>query len=185
MRPAMATIDEEIRSKIEALTGDLTSLIKQAALEAVRSALGGGKAPAAVAKPAAKPMPPAKPAVQAKPAVTTAKKPAPSAAAAPKAKAATPPTPAKKPVKAAPAPKASPAKKPALKLGAKRPPAELARLVERLGEYIKANPGLGMEAIGKSMGTPTSELTLPIKKLLAAKSIRFEGWKRGTKYFPA
>jgi predicted transcriptional regulator len=68
--------------------------------------------------------------------------------------------------------------------GEKRPPAELAKLTERLGEYIKSNPGRRMEAIGKAIGMPTRELNLPIKKLLAAKKIRSEGHKRATEYFP-
>ena len=42
-----------------------------------------------------------------------------------------------------------------------------------------------MEAIGKALGTPTKDLNLPVKKLLAAKKIRVEGQKRATEYFPA
>jgi len=41
-----------------------------------------------------------------------------------------------------------------------------------------------MEAISKALGTTTSDLTLPVKKLLAAKRVRFEGVKRATRYFP-
>jgi hypothetical protein len=167
----MPNIQDEIRSKTEAFANDIAGLVRRAALEAVATALGRGpvSAPARAARPAAPVKAPA---------------PAPKAAR-PKAA-----PPAKKPAaKAAPAPKAAPAKKaaaaPKRPLGAKRPPAEIAKLTGRLGDYIKANPGLGMEAIGKSLATPTSELTLPIKKLLAAKKIRFEGHKRATKYFPA
>jgi hypothetical protein len=69
--------------------------------------------------------------------------------------------------------------------GEKRPPAELAKLTDRLADYIKANPGHRMEAIGKALGMPTRELNLPIKKLLAAKRIRSEGRKRATEYFSA
>jgi predicted transcriptional regulator len=61
---------------------------------------------------------------------------------------------------------------------------ELARLTEKLGDYIKSNPGLRMEAIAKALATPTRELNLPIKKLLAAKKIRSTGQKRATEYFP-
>jgi len=32
-----------------------------------------------------------------------------------------------------------------------------------------------MEAIGKVFGTPTKDLTLPVKKILAAKKIRVRG----------
>jgi hypothetical protein len=41
-----------------------------------------------------------------------------------------------------------------------------------------------MEVITKALGTPTRDLNLPIKKLLAAKKIRAEGHKRATEYFP-
>jgi hypothetical protein len=41
-----------------------------------------------------------------------------------------------------------------------------------------------MEAIGKALGTPTRELNLPIKKLLAGKKIRSQGHKRATEYYP-
>jgi hypothetical protein len=85
-------------------------------------------------------------------------------------------------VSRAPARRGASAARPA---GAKRPPAELAKLTDRLGDYIRSNPGQRMEAIGKAMGKPTRELNLPIKKLLAAKKIRSEGHKRATEYFPS
>ncbi len=69
--------------------------------------------------------------------------------------------------------------------GEKRPPGELAKLVEKLGDYIKGHPGQRMEQIGKALGTPTKDLTLPVKKLLSAKKIRTQGEKRATEYFPA
>ncbi len=68
--------------------------------------------------------------------------------------------------------------------GEKRPPEELARLTERLGDYIESHPGLRMEAIGKALGQPTRDLNLPIKKLMAAHRIRSEGQKRATEYYP-
>jgi len=193
IQTAMATHDE-IRSRIEAFASDISALVQQSALEAVRAALGEGLAatpvksagrPAATAKSAA-PKKAATPAKKAPPAKKAAPAPAPKAASAAKVTVSA----AKKPAKAAPAVKAPVAagkKSPVEKrpLGAKRPPAELAKLVEKLGEYIRANPGLGMEAIGKALSTPTSDLTLPVKKLLAAKRIRFEGQKRATKYFAA
>ena len=104
---------------------------------------------------------------------------APAAEPAPAAKAAS---------KAAPAPKAPVSKQaaaPKRVSGEKRPPAELAKLTEKLGEYIKAHPGLRIEPIGKALSTPTKELNLPIKKLLAAKTIRSVGQKRATEYFSA
>jgi hypothetical protein len=163
----MSNLDEEIRAKTEAFANDLASLVRRAALEAVASVLGGGQAHA--------PAP-----VKAAPPPAARKAPPPRAAA----KAA--PAPAPKAAKAAPASKAAPAKAAAKRpLGAKRPPAELAALVEKLAGYIKSNPGHGMEAISKALGASTSDLTLPVKKLLAAKRVRFEGVKRATKYFPS
>ena len=160
----MSNLDDQIRSMTEAFAGDLAGLIRKAALEAVQSALSAGAAPAPVraAAPARRPAP-------------RPKAPAPAPKAAPA-----------RPGRPAAAAKAAPAKPATSKrpLGAKRPPAELAALVERLGGYIKSNPGQGMEAISKALGTNTSDLTLPVKKLLAAKRVRFEGVKRATKYYP-
>jgi hypothetical protein len=68
--------------------------------------------------------------------------------------------------------------------GAKRPPAELAKLTEKLDDYIKAHPGLRMEVIAKAIGAPPRELRLPATKLVAAKKIRAVGQKRGTEHFP-
>jgi hypothetical protein len=69
--------------------------------------------------------------------------------------------------------------------GQKRPAGELAKATEELGAHIRANPGSTMESIGKALGHPRADLALPIKKLVAAESIRFEGVKRARRYFPA
>ncbi len=68
--------------------------------------------------------------------------------------------------------------------GEKRDPRVLARTVTALHQAIQAAPGSGIEYLGKQMGTPTKDLTLPVKKLLAAKRIRTVGHKRATRYFP-
>jgi hypothetical protein len=68
-------------------------------------------------------------------------------------------------------------------VGEKRPPGELAKLIEKLAAYVKAHPGQRMEAISRALGTPTRDLNLPVRKLLAAKRIRVEGQKRATEYF--
>jgi hypothetical protein len=68
--------------------------------------------------------------------------------------------------------------------GAKRPPGEIAKLVGRLRDYVKAHPGQRIEQIAKGMGTSTRELNLPAKKLLAQKALKTRGEKRATKYFP-
>jgi hypothetical protein len=68
--------------------------------------------------------------------------------------------------------------------GAKRPPGEISKLTARLLEYVKGHKGERIEQIAKGMGVSTRELNLPVKKLLAAKSIRTRGHKRATQYFP-
>jgi hypothetical protein len=66
--------------------------------------------------------------------------------------------------------------------GAKRDPRELEALTEKLGAFIKKSPGLRIEQIGKALGTPTKDLALPVKKLVAAKRISTKGQKRATTY---
>jgi hypothetical protein len=69
--------------------------------------------------------------------------------------------------------------------GQKRAPAALEKLTEDLAAAIKATPGLRIEQIAKELGTPTKELALPARKLIAAKKIKTRGQRRATKYFPA
>jgi hypothetical protein len=172
----MPSIDDEIRSRTEAFVTSLATVIKQAALEAVSQVLGRG----AVTVPSA----PAQ-AQRGRPKKVV---PAPAAKAAPLSKPlAKPLAKTAGPAAKAPAAKAPLSKKAAAKRapGEKRPPAELVKLTERLGEYIRANPGQRIETIGKALSAPTKDLTLPVKKLLAAKKIRSEGLKRATEYFPS
>lgn len=68
--------------------------------------------------------------------------------------------------------------------GEKRTPRELAELVERLFDYIRSNPGQGVEHIGRALATPTKDLTLPLRKLLNKKRVTSKGRKRATSYFP-
>jgi hypothetical protein len=156
------TIDDEIRTMTETFAQDLAVLVRRAALEAAAAALGGGTA---VAPPA-----PAAPRGRGRPRRAAA--PArPTRGAAPPRAAKAAPVVSRKAAKRAP--------------GEKRPPQELAKLTEKLGDYIKSHAGERMEAIGKALGVPTRELNLPVKKLLAAKKIRTEGHKRATEYYPA
>ena len=68
--------------------------------------------------------------------------------------------------------------------GAKRPPDEIVKLTSRLLEYVKGHKGERIEQIAKGMSVSTRELNLPVKKLIAGKSIRTKGQKRATQYFP-
>jgi DNA-binding NtrC family response regulator len=68
--------------------------------------------------------------------------------------------------------------------GQKRAPEALAELTERLLGAVKSSPGQRMEEIAKGLGTSTSELTLPAKKLIAEKKLKTKGERRATKYYP-
>jgi DNA-binding NtrC family response regulator len=70
------------------------------------------------------------------------------------------------------------------KPGEKRSPAALAQITEQVYNYIKSNPGQGVEQIAKALQTSTKELTLPIRKLLGDKKVGSKGQKRATRYFP-
>jgi hypothetical protein len=67
--------------------------------------------------------------------------------------------------------------------GAKRSPAQLEELQDQLLETITVNPGLRIEALSEVMEVPSRDLTLPIKKLLAARKIKKKGQKRATAYY--
>ena len=63
-------------------------------------------------------------------------------------------------------------------------PQQLAQITEQVYNYIKSNPGQGVEQIAKALATSTKELTLPIRKLLTDKKISSKGQKRATRYSP-
>lgn len=69
--------------------------------------------------------------------------------------------------------------------GTKRAPAEIEALQRRLADFIGENPGLRVEQINAQLGTSTQDLSLPLRKLVAAKKIKTKGEKRATSYFPA
>jgi len=79
---------------------------------------------------------------------------------------------------------ASPAAGRRLPKGAKRPPGEIVKLTQRLLDYVKTHKGERIEQIAKGMGVSTRELNLPVKKLVAGKSLKTKGQKRATQYFP-
>jgi hypothetical protein len=67
--------------------------------------------------------------------------------------------------------------------GAKRTPADLAALSEKVASFVKANPGLRIEQINKQLDTTTKDLALPIRKLISEGVITAKGKKRSTTYF--
>ena len=69
--------------------------------------------------------------------------------------------------------------------GGKRTSEELASMADAFLEHVASNPGQRMEQISKALGYTTTELTLPVKKLLSAGSIQVEGQKRATQYYAA
>lgn len=68
--------------------------------------------------------------------------------------------------------------------GYKRRSEDLEQLSDTLLAFVGKNPGLRIEQINKQLGTTTKALALPIKKLLAAGSLKSKGKRRSTAYFP-
>jgi len=68
--------------------------------------------------------------------------------------------------------------------GAKRTPADLEALSDRVASFVKTNPGLRIEQINKQLETTTKDLALPIRKLISEGAISAKGKKRSTTYFP-
>jgi hypothetical protein len=134
---AKNSVNDRIRSRVEAFAEELSTLIRDSAMETVREALGGGgTAPRRGARGAR--------------------------AAAPSA-----------PVRGGGR----------REKGQKRDPGEIERLTGRLLDYVKGNAGQRIEQIAAGMGTVTKELNLPVKKLIAQKSLKTKGQKRATQYF--
>jgi hypothetical protein len=155
----MPSADDALRARIEAFTAAITTLIRRSVLEAVDIALEGVRPSGA----------------------------APAAAASPKAQTPAP----RKPVVARVASAAAPAKAGALKVaasrrtpGKKRPPGEIQALIDKVAGYLARHPGATMEELRDALVTPSVELVVPTKKLLAAGKIRAEGKKQLTRYFP-
>ena len=67
--------------------------------------------------------------------------------------------------------------------GEKRSSDQIAETTKAVVTYVRKNPGQGVEAIAKGLGTVTKELTLPIRKLVAERQLKTKGQKRATKYF--
>ena len=134
---AKNTVNDRIRSRVEAFAEELSALIRDSAMETVRDALGGSAAPRRAGR---------------------AGRVAASAA----------------PVRGGGGRREK---------GQKRDPGEIERLTGRLLDYVKGNAGQRIEQIAAGMGTVTKELNLPVKKLIAQKSLKTKGQKRATQYF--
>lgn len=67
--------------------------------------------------------------------------------------------------------------------GGKRSTEEVAAAAERIASYVRAHPGQRLEQIAAGLGTASHDLKLPVIKLLASKTLRKTGEKRGTQYF--
>ncbi len=68
--------------------------------------------------------------------------------------------------------------------GGKRDPEVIAALTDELAAFIAANPGKRIEEISSALQTPTRDLVLPVRRLIAAKRVTTRGQKRATTYFP-
>jgi len=66
--------------------------------------------------------------------------------------------------------------------GGKRTAEEIAAQGDKILSYLKKNPSSGAEALGAALGMSTAEIALPMAKLIADKSVKFTGQKRGRKY---
>lgn len=71
------------------------------------------------------------------------------------------------------------------KRGGKRTAKELEQQGGALVNMIRQTPGIRADQLAKAMGVETRDLALPIKKLLADKTITKKGQKRATAYFVA
>jgi len=67
----------------------------------------------------------------------------------------------------------------------KRSPFQIAATEHKVTEFLRKNPGQGVEKIAAALNTSTKELVLPIRHLLGEKKIRTQGQRRATRYFPA
>ena len=76
-----------------------------------------------------------------------------------------------------------PAAQPSTGRRTRRSAASLETVGAKVVAFVKANPGLRLEEIGRGLGADTAGLKLPVKELMGSGRLRTEGQKRGTKYF--
>ncbi|MCS6799688.1 MAG: hypothetical protein NZ898_14440 [Myxococcota bacterium] len=151
----MATdINALVRSRIDALVQEVQSLVRQAALEAVRAALVGPSPDSAAAKPVA----------AVRPAAPPVRRPVP------------PPRPA-----APQTPKAAPAAPAAPKGKATILRSPLAR---KLLDYIRSNPGKRTEELARALNVPSARIKPFLRRYVALGLLRTLGTRRATRYVP-
>ena len=143
-----STIHSDIRARIDLFLEQLSTLVRRAALDSVRSALGDEAAPAKRG--------PGRPRLGRPPMST---------------------------VGSTGNSTDSTGKSSRKSAGGKRSTEEVDQTAERIRAFVNSNPGLGLEAIAKGIGTSTKELKLPVIKLLSTRALSKKGQKRGTKYF--
>ncbi len=66
--------------------------------------------------------------------------------------------------------------------GARRSSEDVDATAAKFLAFVRGNNGKRLEEISKGLGIHTHDLKLPAQKLLAAKSVKTTGAKRGTKY---
>ncbi len=164
------TLQADIQSLVSKFATDLEALVRNAAVGAVRSALGSEGAPSrpaavvrrALVKAGPKPKPTTKPVAKtaAKPVVKALAKPAAKPVAKPETKGA--PLRANKRIR--------------------RSPAELAATADQIASYVKANPNSGAEQIKKALGIADNQWQGPLGLLLDGKRLLARGEKRATTY---
>jgi hypothetical protein len=71
----------------------------------------------------------------------------------------------------------------AARADAKRTPEQVAADGERIASYVRQHPGQRLEQLAAGLGAHSETLKLPVIKLLASKTLRKTGERRGTKYF--
>jgi hypothetical protein len=84
---------------------------------------------------------------------------------------------------AAPVP-AGPAIKP-VRTGKRRSAEDVEAMGATLLTYVKANPGQRADQIAKALRTDVGTMRLPMQALLAARKVKTQGQRRGTRYYVA
>jgi hypothetical protein len=70
-----------------------------------------------------------------------------------------------------------------IRKGKRRSAEDVAAMGETLVSYVKANPGARADQIASALRTDPGTIRLPMQALLAAKKVKTQGQRRGTKYY--